>query len=344
MKIPFTASARTAMLIGAENFSNPEGAIIELVKNAYDADSPSCYILFDGKNEHFSDIYIIDFGGGMDIPTINDCWMQIGTDNKQQNIETANGRIKSGAKGIGRFALNRLGSKAVMYTHKDGQDAFSWKVNWNDFNAPGKRINEIMADLEVVPLATIQEKMSSVASHFCIELPDFKTGTILNIKGLSDVWGVDSLCHLQGALQDLVPPFSMSNFKLYLYAIGVGELGRIDRNFYEDYDYKVSAAYNGDVLNLTIARNELDVNILTAEYKDVFELEEMQSNNYSMASFERGYISKQMSLLDLNVEHVKLLEQNIDKIGNFKFDFYFVKSSKSDIRTENSDAKYPYRS
>lgn len=61
MKIPFTASARTAMLIGAENFSNPEGAIIELVKNAYDADSPSCYILFDGENEHFSDIYIIDF-------------------------------------------------------------------------------------------------------------------------------------------------------------------------------------------------------------------------------------------------------------------------------------------
>ena len=34
MKIPFTASARTAMLIGSENFSNPEGAIIELVKNA----------------------------------------------------------------------------------------------------------------------------------------------------------------------------------------------------------------------------------------------------------------------------------------------------------------------
>lgn len=184
----------------------------------------------------------------MDIPTINDCWMQIGTDNNQQNIETANGRIKSGAKGIGRFALNRLGSKAIMYTHKDGQDAFSWKVNWNDFNAPGKRINEIMADLEVVPLATIQEKMSSVASHFSIELPDFETGTILNIQDLTDVWEVDSLNHLQGALQDLVPPFSMSNFEQYLYAIGVGELGKVDRNFYEDFDHKVSAAYNGNAL------------------------------------------------------------------------------------------------
>lgn len=115
-------------------------------------------------------------------------------------------------------------------------------------------------------------------------MPDFETGTILNIQDLTDVWEVDSLNHLQGALQDLVPPFSMSNFEQYLYAIGVGELGKVDRNFYEDFDYKVSAAYNGDVLNLTIARNELDVNILTTEYKDVFDLEEMQADDYSMAS------------------------------------------------------------
>ena len=49
-KIPFKVSARAGKLLGRENFSNPEGAIIELVKNAYDADSPSCYILFDGEN------------------------------------------------------------------------------------------------------------------------------------------------------------------------------------------------------------------------------------------------------------------------------------------------------
>lgn len=129
MKIPFTASARTAMLIGMENFSNPEGAIIELVKNTYDADSAYCYILFDGTDEQITDIYIIDYGCGMDISTIQNCWMQVGTDDKQQNVQTANGRIKSGAKGIGRFAFNRLGSQAVMYTHKNGEDAYAWKVD-----------------------------------------------------------------------------------------------------------------------------------------------------------------------------------------------------------------------
>ena len=46
-KIDFNVSARTARLIGLENFANAEGAIVELVKNAYDADSNRCIIVFD---------------------------------------------------------------------------------------------------------------------------------------------------------------------------------------------------------------------------------------------------------------------------------------------------------
>lgn len=48
-KIPFNVSARTARLIGRENVSNANGAIIELVKNCYDADATSCLVLFDKK-------------------------------------------------------------------------------------------------------------------------------------------------------------------------------------------------------------------------------------------------------------------------------------------------------
>ena len=56
-QIPFTVSARTAKLIGQENFSNAEGAIIELVKNTYDADSQYCFILFNnGCHTHNSAI------------------------------------------------------------------------------------------------------------------------------------------------------------------------------------------------------------------------------------------------------------------------------------------------
>lgn len=48
-RIPFKVSARTARLIGRENVATSKGAIIELVKNCYDADSPFCIILIDNK-------------------------------------------------------------------------------------------------------------------------------------------------------------------------------------------------------------------------------------------------------------------------------------------------------
>ena len=115
-QIPFTVSARTAKLIGQENFSNAEGAIIELVKNTYDADSQYCFILFENIGTLNATIYIIDFGCGMNDTTIQNCWMTIGTDDKLFNIKSDNGRIKTGAKGIGRFALNRLGNYTTMYT------------------------------------------------------------------------------------------------------------------------------------------------------------------------------------------------------------------------------------
>lgn len=344
MKIPFTASARTAMLIGAENFSNPEGAIIELVKNAYDADSPSCYILFDGENEHFSDIYIIDFGGGMDIPTINDCWMQIGTDNKQQNIETANGCIKSGAKGIGRFALNRLGSKAIMYTHKDGQDAFSWNVDWNDFDAPGKLINEIMADLEVVPLAMIQENLLRLSKRFKISFPNFITGTILNIRQLADSWNDETLSHLFVSLQDLIPPFDIPSFQQYLYVAENDNYGKVEVKYYDDFDYKVSAMYNQNGLLVDVRRNELDINALRSEYRGLFELDDMKRFPYRLEDFEKESYQLHLGLGELSgIRDSKLVEEYASKLGAFRFDFYFVKSSKSDISSEKFDAKYPYR-
>lgn len=344
MKIPFTASARTAMLIGSENFSNPEGAIIELVKNTYDADSPYCYILFDGADKQITDIYIIDYGCGMDISTIQDCWMQIGTDDKQQNVQTANGRIKSGAKGIGRFALNRLGSYAVMYTHKEGQDAFVWNVNWKDFNIPGKRINEIMADLDTVSLETIQKKLLELGNIFNISLPVFKTGTILKVSNLTDEWGEESITHLFNSLQDLVPPFNIPAFRQYVYVNGSKEYGEIIAKQYEDFDYKVSAKYEKNVLKVDVQRNELDINSLRSEYRGVFNMESMKQFPYRLEDFENETYHIEMQLEDLDgLRKSKLLSQYGSKLGAFQFDFYFVKSSKSDISSEKSDAKYPYR-
>lgn len=154
-QIPFTVSARTAMLIGLENFSNPEGAIVELVKNAYDADSPYCYILFDVLTNGEKCIYIVDAGCGMTEQIIRDCWMRIGTDDKLLNAYSQRGRVKSGAKGIGRFALNRLGAKSQMFTMRRGEAPLHWSVEWGAFNRQGITVNDVTAELNKVSIEAI---------------------------------------------------------------------------------------------------------------------------------------------------------------------------------------------
>ncbi|MDF4204352.1 ATP-binding protein [Maribacter sp. SA7] len=63
-KIAFKVSARAGKLLGRENFSNPEGAIIELVKNSYDADAKNCLVLFDIPTKKVKD----DDGKEIEIP------------------------------------------------------------------------------------------------------------------------------------------------------------------------------------------------------------------------------------------------------------------------------------
>src|SRR5690606_39023373 len=116
IKIPFKVSARAGKLLGRENFSNPEGAITELVKNSYDADAENCFVFFDipiiekkDENDKIylvpdkenSIIYIIDNGDGMERDIVEEYWMQIGTGNKEQFYLSDKERVKTGAKGIG---------------------------------------------------------------------------------------------------------------------------------------------------------------------------------------------------------------------------------------------------
>ena len=107
-KIPFKVSARAGKLLGRENFSNPEGAIIELVKNSYDADAQRCIVIFDIPTKTVLDekgdkitipikdestIFIIDNGEGMTEDVIKNHWMKIGTGNKETEFLSTNKRV-----------------------------------------------------------------------------------------------------------------------------------------------------------------------------------------------------------------------------------------------------------
>jgi len=117
-----------AELLGVQNFSNKESAILELVKNAFDANALEVKI-FIRKDE----IEIVDDGYGMNRNDLARNWMHIGKSNKGYKISGADGkkRVQAGSKGVGRFALARLGASVEVYSHKKSCKSIKWITDWN---------------------------------------------------------------------------------------------------------------------------------------------------------------------------------------------------------------------
>ena len=82
-KIGFDVDAYTARLIGRENVSRLESAILELVKNTYDADATCCILYYESET---NTLYIADNGSGMSTEVIRKHWMTIGNSSKKKNI------------------------------------------------------------------------------------------------------------------------------------------------------------------------------------------------------------------------------------------------------------------
>lgn len=119
-----------AELLGVQNFTNKESAILELVKNSFDAGASELNIEF-----YKDKIILIDNGRGMNIYDIKDKWMHIGKSVKENEyiFKDIDGeeRVYSGSKGIGRFALARLGKKIELISSTGKDEPVRWSTDWN---------------------------------------------------------------------------------------------------------------------------------------------------------------------------------------------------------------------
>ena len=345
MEVPFSISARTAKLIGLENFANAEGAIVELVKNAYDADADVCVVVADiRESRKDSKLFIIDNGVGMTQETILRHWMTIGTDDKLVNAKTSGKRrVKSGAKGIGRFALNRLGARADMVTFTGESDSlgYRWSVDWTKFDKASvlSDITAMVSEYSHNEAESIFETYGltklPIAEKLCLK--DFH-GTVLCISDLRDNWTEDDLNSLLRNMEMLVPEHLKSLFTLYLYNLrDLSWSGEIYPAEYSDYDYKIDATFDGKRnINVVIERNELNVSLLETKYASVFNRKTMQVSPYRMEDFRAKTIEK-------TIEINETVSSNLlSSVGPFSFTFYFIKNTISDDRERDGAKKYPY--
>jgi hypothetical protein len=129
----FTIESRILRELGERLVKQPEVALLELVKNAYDADARVCEI----DHNPPSHILIADDGHGMTLDEFKKGWMRIGTSSKASSpTSRAFGRIITGEKGIGRFAVRFLGRSLHLETVAYDESRMERTVLSADFNWP----------------------------------------------------------------------------------------------------------------------------------------------------------------------------------------------------------------
>jgi signal transduction histidine kinase len=190
-ELSFSITARTAVLLGRESISSSVVAVLELVKNAYDADAQNVRVRFRKASTPEGSIEISDDGHGMSWDDIETKWMVIGTDNKQVKPISPGGRVKVGEKGIGRFALDRLASRVVMETTPEvppGEPSYRVTIDWDRFVNSSKMLHEIGHPAERL-------------------VGRDSPGTRLVLTGLRDRWTDRDYKQLYRSLAVLLPPF-----------------------------------------------------------------------------------------------------------------------------------------
>lgn len=154
----FRTNSRHIGQLGRELVTDFVTALVELVKNSYDADAGSVQIKIENANTPYSRIIVTDTGVGMTQEEFEKKWMVIGTSNKVSEPYTPNGRKRTGKKGIGRFSVERLAERATIYSFTSQED-FKVSINWN-------RYEEISVDALKQRIKILREGKDVSAAKF----------------------------------------------------------------------------------------------------------------------------------------------------------------------------------
>jgi signal transduction histidine kinase len=265
----FEPSARLQKFLGRELIADPNLAIAEFVKNAYDAGATEVYIDFElkGLSKEQQSLTISDNGSGMNLEAFRSNWMRPGFSEKAKPtaLEQSRrllGRVPVGEKGLGRLAAGRLGYKLEVFTRRSARKPWLHVVfDWHQFDDMDKALRSIpiIYDEQTEPQQT-----------------RFPVGTIIRITSLTLDWsgfvpgrkvlGRDDtrLGRLRQDLQILVLPLSRASkqFQINLACddpelsrhVGVIAGGAPELIDYK-YDFSIKTTRDGIEITRTLTRS-----------------------------------------------------------------------------------------
>ena len=252
----------TFRLIGRDLITDRITALFELVKNSYDANAQNVLVEFNnvGAGEAGSMITIADDGYGMSFTDIRDKWMVIGTSSKKKNPVSPKPFYRRcvGEKGIGRFAVDKLGDKLRMITKKTGENQWlNVEINWEDYYNHSAESYNLVLFTEIDNIYYYTKANDSSES-----------GTKLIISNIRDVWTKSDIKRFMSEVSKIVSPYASLNYSFDVYVKAV------------QYD-----------INQKATRDFSDVNIATLNFSLSFDDKHQQTAEFDEKIGEMSIIS-----------------------------------------------------
>ncbi|MFZ5552098.1 MAG: ATP-binding protein [Bacteroidota bacterium] len=200
--VRFKPRARLLLQLGDQLIKNESIALVELVKNSYDADANIVNIYMENVDEPEKGVIIIeDDGYGMSADTVENVWLEPGSDFKTQKIKKLEvspkyERLPIGEKGIGRFGVHKLGNIIEMTTKSANSNEVYVKIDWTNFNN--------YKYLEDVPITIIERAVPSIFKNG-------KTGTNILIAKLRKKWERGIAREVKRSITALASPFDVND-------------------------------------------------------------------------------------------------------------------------------------
>ena len=237
----------TFRLLGRELITDRITALFELVKNCYDANATKVTIEFIEVNPITanSKIIITDNGMGMSIDDIKNKWMVIGTSSKRSNRLSSDPfkRKVVGKKGIGRFAVDKLGSKLLMKTKEEiSPDITYVELNWNEYETASLLNNDIESGQP-------QQLFTQIENKFWVKKAknEISHGTILELSDVRDIWTKADVERVNKQLSKLVSPFFQQQYPFQII---------IKSSFFETIEVKNNAILNNATNEIHLSFNK----------------------------------------------------------------------------------------
>jgi len=265
--------ARLIRSIGADLIKDYYAAVIELVKNAYDADSESVNISLSlekaniyGEEEEFLKFTIADTGEGMSLDTIKNAWMVPATSYKlNKKISSSKHRFLQGRKGIGRYASAILGDYLRMETTDLSGETTIIEIDWKQFDTTQESDIKYLDEIEI----SYENEKTSLPHGTKIEI---YAPVIREYNGKTQsiekriIWTQKDYENLLKELRNLLSPLEKNTddtFEITLRYKGLEDFGFKDEEFEIEpfplldlYDYRISGSIDKNGIGNLLYENQ----------------------------------------------------------------------------------------